>query len=121
MSAEMPEKRSVPRVQPFVTPCRVVDGERRFSGYVTDLSSQGAKVSCAVDPPGKGSHVTLEVRLGRGTPFFPFAAAVRWIAPPASGEAAHTFGVAFENVTAEQQARLETALGAFRELAAALD
>ena len=121
MSAEMREKRSVPRVQPFVTPCRVVDGERRFAGYVIDLSSQGAKVSCTVEPPGKGSRVTLEVRLGGRAPFFPFAAEVRWVQPPASSGAAHTFGVTFENVAAEQQARLETVLGEFRKLAAALD
>jgi hypothetical protein len=121
MSAEMREKRSVPRVQPFVTPCRVVDGERRFAGYVIDLSSQGAKVSCTVEPPGNGSRVTLEVRLGGRAPFFPFAAEVRWVQPPASSGAAHTFGVTFENVAAEQQARLETVLGEFRKLAAALD
>jgi hypothetical protein len=121
MSAEMQEKRSVPRVQPFVTPCRVVDGERRFSGYVLDLSSQGAKVSCAVEPPAKGSRVTLEVRLGGRTPFFPYNAEVRWTQPPASRGAAHTFGVTFEDVATEQRARLETVLGEFRKLAAAIE
>jgi len=121
MCAEMREQRSVPRVQPFVTPCRIVDGERRFSGYVIDLSCQGAKVSCAVEPPEAGSRITLEIRLGRRAPFFPFASGVRWTRPPTSSGATHTFGVTFEDVTAEQRARLETVLGEFRRLAAAID
>ena len=40
------DKRQTIRIQPFVTPCKVIDGETRYVGYLTDLSTRGARVSC---------------------------------------------------------------------------
>jgi Tfp pilus assembly protein PilZ len=120
MSSSKREQRKTPRVQPYVTPCRVLDGQRRFSGYVVDLSAQGAQVCVQAEPPQSGSVVVLQVRLGGRAPFMPLTAEVRWFRPPATAGGVHAFGVTFKDMEAEQRERLEAALAEFRRRAAEL-
>ena len=43
----MEEKRQNERIQPFVAACRYVVGGQRIPGFLTDLSSGGARIhSC---------------------------------------------------------------------------
>ena len=75
----MGEKRETPRIAPFVTSCHVVDGARRYSAYLTDLSLSGARVSCEAPPPLPEAWIVLEVRLGRAASRVRLQAQVRWV------------------------------------------
>jgi hypothetical protein len=111
------EKRSVPRVQPFIAPCLVIEGERRVVGYLTDLSPRGAQVACDEAPPAPGSVVTLEVRFTPPTPRCRVPAHVRWSKPGASG---HVCGLTFKGLGDEDRAILEEVVERVRRLAAQL-
>lgn len=111
------EKRSVPRVQPFIAPCLLISGERRVGGYLTDLSSRGAQVSCDEVPPDPGAAITLEVRFTPPTPRCRVPALVAWTKPAARG---HQCGLTFENLGGEDRAVLEEAIARVRRLAAQL-
>ncbi|HET8644008.1 MAG TPA: PilZ domain-containing protein [Vicinamibacteria bacterium] len=111
------EKRSVPRVQPFIAPCLLIFGERRVGGYLTDLSPRGAQVSCDEEPPEAGSVITLEVRFTPPTPRCRVPAHVRWTKPAASG---HQCGLTFEDLGEEDRAILEDVIARVRRLAAQL-
>ena len=112
------EKRRTPRIQPFVAPCQVVDGERRTAGYVTELSLEGARVTCDADPPVVESPVVLEVRLPRQPARSRLAGRVKW-AQSAEGKG-HVFGVTFEGLGEEDRASVAGVLAEFRRLAAEL-
>jgi hypothetical protein len=111
------EKRSVPRVQPFVAPCVLTAGKRRVSGYITDLSPRGAQVACDVEPPPPGSDVTLEVRFTPPTPRCRVPAHVRWCQP---GQAGHQCGLTFEDLSEDDRAILVEVIERVRRLAAQL-
>jgi hypothetical protein len=108
------EKRSVPRVQPFIAACLLIDGERRVEGYLTDLSPRGAQVACDEDPPFPGAVVTLEVRFTPPTPRCRVPAHVRWSKPAASG---HVCGLTFEGLDHEERKVLEEVIARVRRLA----
>ena len=112
------EKRSVPRVQPFVAPCLLVDGERRLEGYLTDLSLRGAQVACDEEPPAAGSVVTLEVRFTPPTPRCRVPAHVRWSKPGATG--GHVCGLTFDGLDDEERTVLEEVIARVKRLAAQL-
>jgi len=114
----MPEKRKAPRVQPFVVPCRVIDGPRRFSAYLTDLSLEGAQVSAGVAAPTPGTTVVLEVRLGRQVAPPRLSAEVVWTR--GAGGLRHAFGVTFKGLRPDARRVLEAALEEFRRRAAML-
>lgn len=116
--AYRPEKRRIPRIQPFVTPCRVSAGERRLSGYLIDLSPQGARVSTEVPPPASETIVVLEVRLGARAARSRLPGRVKWIQPADDG---HVFGVVFEGLSAEAERALEGVVEEFKKRAAALE
>ena len=119
MSAPPEEKRRTPRIQPFVAPCQIVDGAARTPGYVTELSLEGARVSCDADPPAPGASVVLEVRLPRQPARSRLAGRVKW-ARAAEGRPGHVFGVTFEGLAADEQANVAAVLADFRRLAAEL-
>jgi hypothetical protein len=111
------EKRSEPRVQPFVAPCLLIDGERRLEGYLTDLSLGGTQVACDAEPPPAGARITLEVRFTPPTPRCRVPAHVRWSKPAASG---HLCGLTFEGLDDEERKVLEEAIARVKRLAAQL-
>ena len=120
MSASPEEKRRNPRIQPFVAPCQVVAGDARTSGYVTELSLDGARVSCDADPPAPEQTVVLEVRLPRQTSRSRLSGRVKWARAADEGRRGHVFGVTFEGLGAEEQANVAAVLAEFRRLAAEL-
>lgn len=111
------DKRAVPRIQPFVAACRVIEAGRRFSGHVTDLSLAGAQVSCTVPPPSEGTAVVLEVRFGTRTSRRPLPARVQWARPAGNG---HQFGVTFDGLDAPAREDLAEVIEEFRQLASRL-
>jgi hypothetical protein len=108
------EKRKTLRLQPFVAPCRVLTGDRGISGYLTDLSEAGARVTCDVEPPGDGSAVTLELRIGRVAARSRLSAQVEWVKAQEGGS---LFGLSFAGLPAGQQNALKAVVAEFRRLA----
>ncbi len=116
------EKRRVPRVQPYVVPCRVeLPNGRVLAGYVTDISPRGAQVSCQGPPPASGIRVTLEVRLRRGPVWPRLPAEVKWTRPPVAPDNNPTCGLTFLDLDAPDQKLLENALEDFFRRAALLE
>lgn len=113
-----PEKRRTPRIQPYLAPCRVIVGEARVPGYVTDLSLRGARVRSEDEPPTADTSVILEMRLGGGIAHSRLSARVKWMRATDEG---YTFGVVFEALAEEAEEALRTVLDEFKKRAAALE
>jgi hypothetical protein len=111
-----PEKRRTARIQPFVAPCRLSEGARRLSGYVTDLSTRGAQVSADGPPPTPDAHVVLEVRLSAAADPVRLPAVVKWVRPAEEGES-YAFGLTFIGTTPEDQKALDAVVEEFRRRA----
>jgi hypothetical protein len=112
------EKRQVPRVQPYVAPCRILGPAQKRQGYVTDLSTRGAQVAVAADPPEVGDRVTLEIRLGGRVASLRLEAAVIWhrpVNPPG-----FAFGLTFEQLSEHQYETLDSVLAEVRRRAETL-
>jgi hypothetical protein len=114
------EKRRTPRIQPYVAPCRVLEGTRRLTGYLADLGYHGARVHCQVPPPAAGAAVVLEVRLRRGASRSRLPGEVKWVRARSGEAGGHMFGVTFNGLTAEQQRVVESVVEEFRRRAAEL-
>jgi len=114
------EKRKAPRIQPYVAPCRIVEGPRRIGGYVTDLSRLGARIACDEPPPAASAAVVLEVRFSRRAVHVPLPAIVTWSRAPGTPEERFAVGLSFEGVSAEEQQVLEGVLEEFNRRAALL-
>lgn len=110
----MNEQRKALRIQPFVAPCRVVTEDRAVSGYLTDLSEAGARVTCEAEPPALEATVTLELRIGRVATRSRLSARVEWVRAEASGS---IFGLSFAGLQGEQQAALKAVVAEFRRMA----
>ena len=111
------EKRKTARIQPYVAPCRILDGDRRLPGYVTDLSPRGARVTCEAESPAVGQVVVLEVRFARRQGRPRLSGRVQWRRPllhPAKG---FDFGVTFEGLQAREQEILEAVVREFHRQA----
>jgi hypothetical protein len=93
------EHRRIPRIQPFVAPCRVVLEGRALAGYLTDLSEAGARITSEAEPPVALSTVTLELRIGRVPARSRLQAKVAWVKKEDTGA---TFGLSFADLPAEQ-------------------
>jgi hypothetical protein len=118
-AARSREKRRASRIQPFVVPCRVSTGTRTLTGYLTDISVQGARVS-SNDPLAPGVRsVVIDVRFTRTSPASRLSARVRWrkLGRRKAGEAV-VFGVTFAGISRADQALLRSALQEFRRRAA---
>jgi hypothetical protein len=108
------DQRKAVRIQPFVAPCRVIAGDRGLTGYLTDLSEAGARITCDTEPPKDDAAVTLELRIGRVAARSRLAAKVEWVKPQESG---HLFGLSFAGMPPEQQKALKAVVAEFRRLA----
>jgi hypothetical protein len=113
------DKRSTPRIQPFVAPCRVVEATRRFSGYITDLSLRGAQVTCSPLPAPEGTTIVLEVRLGPRSARLSLPGRIQWQKAAATGDT-HQFGVTFEGLDTQGQTDLLAVLEEFQHRASQL-
>jgi hypothetical protein len=111
------EKRSVPRIQPYVAPCRVLDQTRRVSGYVMDLSPTGSRVTVESEPPAPGALIVIEVRFARTSPHSLLPGQVRWVKGPDGPKSTYSFGMTFENLTSEQEKVLMAVIEEFRRRA----
>jgi len=120
VSGRGPEKRRHPRIQPFVAPCRVLEGTRRMVGYLTDLSTQGAQVATQGTPPAVNAQVVLEVRLGRGVFHSRLPATVLWVRDTAAEPGTKSFGIVFGALKGEEKAALEAVVEEFRRKASEL-
>jgi hypothetical protein len=116
MSAK--QKRQAERIQPFVVSCRLVVDGRRVPGFVTDLSTLGARVHCDSEPPPVDSPIVLEVRLGGAATHQRIPATVEWSRPAARG--GFDFGLSFDGASSARGA-LESAVEDFRRRAAAIE
>jgi hypothetical protein len=113
------EKRQGERIQPFLAPCRIAHGGRRFAGHLIELSREGGRVACKAAPPPPGAPVVLEVRFGKGPERTRLPAQVRWSGPQPHPQDGHLFGVTFAAADEAERA-VEAALAEFRRRAAAL-
>ena len=120
MSERWPDKRRTPRIQPFVAPCRVLEGPRRLIGYLTDLSTQGAQVATQGTLPAVQAQVVLEVRLGRGVFHSRLPAKVLWVRGEGPGPGTRTFGLIFGPLNADERQALEAVVEEFRKKASEL-
>jgi hypothetical protein len=59
MASVVKEKRKAPRMQPYIVPCLLLEGERGRAGYLTDLSSRGGRAACEGEAPPAGASVVL--------------------------------------------------------------
>ena len=75
------EKRRTPRIQPFLARCKVIDGEKSFAAYLTDISTRGARVSSNGSLSPGAQTVVIEVRFGRRTAVSRLPARVQWRKP----------------------------------------
>jgi hypothetical protein len=118
MASVVKEKRTTPRIQPYIVPCLLIEdlGERRLAGYLTDLSSRGGRVACEGMAPVDGAAVALEFRIGRQIEPSRIKAAVKWVRPAARGMRA--VGLRFERVAAAERRALEALVAEFRRLVA---
>jgi hypothetical protein len=112
------EKRQALRIQPFVAPCRVVLGDSRVPGFLTDLSEKGGRVHTDAEPPPAGAAIVVEVRLGRQATHVRLPATVRWSKPSPRG--GFLFGTSFEKIGADEQKALEAVVEEFRRRAASI-
>jgi hypothetical protein len=99
------EKRATPRIQPYIVPCLLIEGERGFAGYLTDLSSRGGRAACEDEAPAAGSAVVLEFRIGRQVESSRIKAAVKWVRRGTRGMRA--VGLRFEKVPLAERKALE--------------
>jgi len=119
MSGAQGKTRQVPRVQPFVAPCRILGPAQKRQGYVTDLSTRGAQVAVAADPPEVGDRVTLEIRLGGRVASLRLEATVVWqkaVATPPG----FAFGLTFEELSEREFEMLDSVLAEVRRRAETL-
>lgn len=108
------DKRRRGRIQPYVAPCSLALDGRICTGYVTDLSPEGAQVALDVTPPPEGSRVGLEIRFRQAAAGVRLAAEVRWIRPQSAG---YVLGLSFTGVAAHHQAVLDTIVEQFKRKA----
>jgi hypothetical protein len=109
------EQRGTPRIQPFVAPCRILEGSRGHTGYLTDLSIRGARVSYEGAVLMPGAAVELEVKIGRKAARSRLHAEVKWVRPAARW--GHSLGLTFHNLSAAERQALERVVADFRRRA----
>lgn len=115
MAVVLKEKRTTPRIQPYIVPCLLIDAaaERHLPGYLTDLSTRGARVACEGLAPEPGAAVTLEFRIGRHVDSSRFKAAVKWVRRASRGT--RSVGLRFERVAAAERQALQALVEEFRQ------
>ena len=116
MSSRLTDKREVPRIEPFVVPCQLVEGARRRAAYLTDLSARGARVSLDGATPAVGASVALELRIGRQVARSRLRGLVKWVRARDGG--GHEFGLTWSGLKARDRSALLTVIEEFRRRAA---
>jgi len=114
----MAETRQNDRIQPFVVACRYVVGGQRIPGFLTNLSSGGARIHSDVEGPDVDTPVIVEVRMGRQATHVHLPATVRWGQPSSRG--GFVFGLSFDGIGADEQRVLDNVIEEFRRRAAQL-
>lgn len=114
------EKREAPRVTPYLAPCRVVEGERRTPGYMSDLSTKGARVACEGPAPAKGSAVVIEVRFTGRRANARLSGLVKWSRGPEGPENLSAFGFVFKDLAPGEAHEVLEAIAEFKRRVAAL-
>jgi hypothetical protein len=114
MPSAVKEKRTTPRMQPYIVPCLLIDDQDRpLAGYLTDLSSRGGRVACEGEAPEAGSAIALQFRIGRQVEPSRIKAAVKWVRRASRGMRA--VGLRFERVAAAERKALEALVAEFRQ------
>ena len=113
------KKRQTSRIQPFVAPCRYVQGDERHSGFLTDISERGGRIHTEVEPPAIGTVLTVEAHLGRQATNVRLPATVRWARPAPRG--GFLFGMSFDGIGPEEQRVVDGVLEEFRRRAASIE
>jgi PilZ domain len=115
MRTAVKEKRTTPRMEPYIVPCLLIDEAREhpLAGYLTDLSSRGGRVACQGEAPEAGAAVALEFRIGRQVAPSRIRAAVKWVRGASRGMRA--VGLRFERVAAAERKALEALVDEFRQ------
>lgn len=116
---EQRNKRREERVQPFVSPCKIIHGPRKFSAYITELSPDGARISCDSALPSPGTPIVIEVRFGAAAVRSRLPAEVKWVRYQ-EDPVCCLFGVSFEGIGKDDKRVLDSVLEEFRRRAAAL-
>jgi len=111
------EKRSSPRMQPFVTRCRLRFSGQTMSGYLTDLSVRGARVHVDDEPPGAGTRLDIEVRFRHASRPSRLSAEVKWVRR-AGADRGHRVGVRFLKLEGDERALLDQIIAEFQAQAA---
>jgi hypothetical protein len=111
------EKRSSPRVQPYVARCRLRFSGQTIPGYVTDLSVRGARVLIEDEAPAAGARRELEVRFRHALRYCRLAAEVMWARMAGAGRG-KTVGVRFLEMGGEERAALDRIVEEFHAQAA---
>ena len=114
MPSVVKEKRTAPRMQPYIVPCLLIDlpGERRLAGYLTDLSSRGGRVACEGAAPEAGTAIALEFRIGRQVEPSRIKAAVKWVR---ASRGRRAVGLRFERVAPAERKALDALFEEFRQ------
>jgi hypothetical protein len=112
------ERRRAPRIKPFVARCRLWIASRSHSGYVTDLSTEGAQVSWGGSPPAVGSAVVLEVRLDPRYGYSRLPARVLWTRPAEDESLA--VGLSFAELGESERRTLQEVVEEYQRRAADL-
>ncbi len=113
------QKRRAERIQPFVASCRYVVEDKRVPAFMTDLSTQGARIHTDHQPPPVGAHLVIEVRLGKSATHQKIPATIVWGRPSSRG--GFVCGVSFEGIGGDERAVLENVVEEFRRRAASLE
>jgi PilZ domain len=113
------EKRRIPRIQPFVAPCRYVLGGQRHPGFLTDISRAGGRVHTEAVAPVVGALVTIEARLGHQALPVRLPATVRWVGSSPRGGS--VFGVSFDGIGNDEQGVLDGVVAEFERRAASIE
>ena len=114
------DQRKTRRIEPYLAPCHVHVGRRRLSGYVTNLSTRGARVYSDEKAPRTGQAIVVEIRLRPRSAAHRLPALVRWVRTASDITGLHSFGVSFRGLKPEERRTVESVLAAFRKRAEAL-
>jgi hypothetical protein len=113
------ERRLEQRIQPFIKRCVAIAGDHRIPGYVTDLSTRGAKIISPEEPPPVGAPIILEMTFRRPERRMRIKGSIKWTRSQHVKQD-FIFGLAFLELTREQQELLEEVIANFADRAARL-
>ncbi len=118
--ADARDQRKTRRIEPYLAPCHIHVGRRRLSGYVTNLSTRGARVYTDEKAPRAGQAMVVEIRFRPRSAAHRLPAEVRWVRTASDITGLHSFGVSFRGLKPEERRSVESVLAEFRRRAEAL-